>query len=129
MVVAERQNSIKSIQVIKGIYMSSYWIAFTIVDLLRAYLPCIATIWLIDVFNLEYGHVWKVIVLYPLAIIPFTYATSYLFRHSSTAQTFTLYVHFLLSGIAGMIVFALRMVQDTAVWGDRVMWFMRLVSP
>ena len=129
MVVGERQNSIKSIQVIKGIYMSSYWIAFTLVDLIRAYLPCLATIALIDLFNLEYGHVWKVIMLYPLAIIPFTYVTSYFFRHSATAQTFTLYVHFLLSGIAGMIVFALRMVQDTALWGDRAMWFMRLASP
>jgi hypothetical protein len=38
-------------------------------------------------------------------------------------------LHFLLSGIAGMIVFALRMVQDTALWGDRIMKVMRYVCP
>lgn len=34
-----------------------------------------------------------------------------------------------MSGIAEMIVFALRMVQDTAIYGDRAMWLMRLGSP
>jgi hypothetical protein len=28
-----------------------------------------------------------------------------------------------------MIVFALRMVEATALWGDRIMWIMRFVSP
>jgi len=128
-IVGERQKSIKSIQVVKGIYKTAYWLAFALVDLLRAYLPCLATIWLIEIFDLRYGHVWKVLAIFPLAILPFTYATSYIFTRESTAQTFTIYLHFLLSGIAGMIVFALRMVQDTALWGDRIMWIMRFLCP
>ena len=84
-IVGERQKSIKSIQVVKGIYKSAYWIAFALVDLVRAYLPCLVTIWLIDAFDLNYNHVWKVLALFPPAIVPFTYATSYIFSQESTA--------------------------------------------
>jgi hypothetical protein len=34
-----------------------------------------------------------------------------------------------MSGIGGMIVFALRMVEGTALWGDRIMWVMRFLNP
>jgi hypothetical protein len=34
-----------------------------------------------------------------------------------------------MSGIGGMIVFALRMVEGTALWGDRIMWIMRYLNP
>ena len=34
-----------------------------------------------------------------------------------------------MSGIAGMVIFALRFVEATAFWGDRIMWIVRFVSP
>jgi hypothetical protein len=71
----------------------------------------------------------KVLAVYPWGIVPYSYAMSNIFNRESTAQTFTIYWHFLISGIAGMIVFALRMVEATAFWGDRIMWIVRFVSP
>jgi hypothetical protein len=35
----------------------------------------------------------------------------------------------MLSGIAGMIIFALRMVEQTAFWGDKIMWIFRFICP
>jgi hypothetical protein len=68
-------------------------------------------------------------MLYPMAVIPFSYVMSHYFNRESTAQTFTIYLHFMLSGIAGMIIFALRMVEQTAFWGDKIMWIFRFICP
>lgn len=109
--------------------MGAYWLAYAVIDIARTYIPCLLTSWLIELFKLGYGDVWRVLFILPWALVPQTYVFSYLFSRESTAQTFTIYVNFVLSGIAGMIVFALRMVQDTAIYGDRFMWVMRFVSP
>jgi len=98
-------------------------------DLIIAYVPCFITIWAFDYFKLEYWMVWKTVLLYPLAAVPFSYTTSFIFDKESTAQTFTIYLNFLLSGIACMIVFALRMVEATCFWGDNVMWVLRFICP
>ena len=65
----------------------------------------------------------------PFALIPQTYVLQYYFDKEMNAQTFMIYLHFLLSGIAGMITFAIRMVQDIAIHGDRIMWICRFLSP
>ena len=98
-------------QVVSGAGLVPYWLSFFIFDIFLAYLPCTLITWLIEVFDLQYEHVWKALFLYPWAVIPFSYVASHTFNRESTAQTFTIYLHFLLSGIAGMIIFALRMVE------------------
>lgn len=84
-IVSERELGTKHNQVIKGINLSAYWIAFAIIDILRTYLPCYLTIYLINVFDLDLKEVWRVLILLPWALIPFTYATSYLFHNESYA--------------------------------------------
>ncbi|MFN9899913.1 MAG: hypothetical protein ACK55Z_14220, partial [bacterium] len=59
--------------------LSAYWIAFAITDILRTYLPCFLTIYLIQIFDLDLQEVWRVLILLPWSLIPFTYATSYIF--------------------------------------------------
>ena len=68
-------------------------------------------------------------MIFPWAIVPFSYCCSYIYTKESTAQTFTIYQNILLGSIGSIVVFALRMVEGTALWGDRVMWFMRYTSP
>lgn len=68
-------------------------------------------------------------MVYPWAIVPYSYCLSKCFTKESTAQTYTIYINILLGSIGSLVVFALRMVEGTALWGDRIMWVMRFVSP
>jgi hypothetical protein len=128
-IVAEKERGLYHMQIVSGVEKVAYYASFVILDLLFAYVPCVTTIYLLEWFKLYYEYTWRTFMLYPLAVIPFTYSSSFIFDKESTAQTFTIYLHFLLSGIACMIVFALRMVEATCIWGDRVMWIMRFINP
>jgi hypothetical protein len=109
-IVGEKENGLYHIQIVSGVEKAAYYGSFVLIDLVLSYVPVILTIYLFNHFNLDYWEAWKTLMLYPLAVIPFTYSTSFLFNKESTAQTFTIYLHFLLSAIASMVVFALRMV-------------------
>jgi hypothetical protein len=84
---------------------------------------------LIEAFDLKYENFHLLLMIYPWAIVPFAYCTSYIFNRESTAQTFSIYINFLMSGIASILVFACKMVASTALWGDRMMWIMRFITP
>lgn len=57
-------------------------------------------------------------ILYPIAVIPFTYATSFIFSSETVAQTFTIFIHFLFAGIGSLVVFILRIIDSTQQVGD-----------
>ena len=109
--------------------MKAYWFSFFLFDVLKAYLSCFLTWLLVIFFELEYDKFELVLISFPWAIVPFSYCCSYIYTKESTAQTFTIYQNILLGSIGSIVVFALRMVEGTALWGDRVMWIMRFTSP
>ena len=116
-------------QTVSGIEKVAYFGSFLLFDLVASYIPCLLTTPILEQFNLYYTQGWKTFLLYPLSVIPFTYATAFMYNIETTAQTWTIYLHFLFSSIACMIVFALRRVEATALAGDRAMWVMRFVCP
>jgi len=128
-VVGEKERGIYHIQVVSGLQKVSYYASFLVYDLVSAYVPCILTILLFRLFDLKYNYAYVTLLLYPLSIVPYTYAMSFFFSKESTAQTYAIYLNFLLSSIAELIVFALRQVEFTVFAGDYAMWVMRLVNP
>ncbi len=57
-------------------------------------------------------------LLFPPAIVPFTYVTSFLFRSDINAQIMTLFLHFVSGGLLVIIVFVLQYIPVTMKWGD-----------
>jgi ATP-binding cassette subfamily A (ABC1) protein 3 len=87
-IVLEKEKGLKHQQLISGMSLSAYWLTNLFFDLTRAYIISGSTIGLIVIFGLEKlanSDVYMVILLYPLAIIPFTYVSSALFTSSSAA--------------------------------------------
>lgn len=62
-------------------------------------------------------------MLYPLAIVPFTYITAFFFTSDTVAQIMTLFVHFLLGGIMPIVIFVLQNIPSTADLGDSMRWW------
>mmetsp|Transcript_14544 Transcript_14544/g.22592 ORF Transcript_14544/g.22592 Transcript_14544/m.22592 type:complete len:108 (+) Transcript_14544:3525-3848(+) len=81
-------------------------------------------------FNVKFGgFLVPVLLFFPGAIIPFSYVTSFIFSKEITSQTYSIYLNFLFSGVAGMIVFVLRMIKHTALTGDKIQWVFRILCP
>ena len=87
--------------------LSAYWIANMFSDILKAYIPVIATMIIALPFKLNYEGVWVIMLLFPIAIVPSTYVLSFVFKGDTTAQISIFFFHFLFGGIGGFVVFIL----------------------
>jgi ATP-binding cassette subfamily A (ABC1) protein 3 len=57
--------------------------------------------------------------MYPVGIVPFTYASSFLFTNDTVAQTVTIFLHFVVAGIGAIATFIMRCIDTTQLIGDR----------
>ena len=73
---------------------------------------------LIHLFEMDFPDAWAVLLEYPFAIVPFTYATSFIFERESTAQNCTVFAHLIIGSIFSSSVFILRTVKQTEELGD-----------
>ena len=72
-----------------------------------AYIPILLIIMLTFVFNKHYEGIWVLFLLFPPAIVPFTYVTSFFFKSDINAQICTLFLHFVTGGLLAIVVFSL----------------------
>ena len=127
-ILRERENQLKHQQLVSGMSLFGYWASNAISDILAAYVPIILIIILNTAFQLNNEYSWLFLMLYPLAIIPFTYMTSFIFEDDTTAQICTLFVHFLAGGVLMPVIFVLQLIPATAVAGD-ILRYVGLIFP
>ena len=84
-IVWERMSGIKHMQMISGLNRAAYWIANFIVDLVQMEAFTIISLTAFYFVNLKYSTSWIVFMLFPIASIPLTYVTSFLFQSESAA--------------------------------------------
>lgn len=53
-VVHEKENGLYHMQIVSGVNKLAYWTSFFIIDLIMAYVPCILTAILIELFEMKY---------------------------------------------------------------------------
>ena len=87
--------------------LPGYWCSNLAFDILMAYIPMALIILLMNIFNVHFEGTWVLFLLYPPAIVPFTYVTSFLFRSDINAQIMTLILHFTSGGLFVVVVFTL----------------------
>ena len=87
--------------------LPAYWISNIIADLIKVYIPVILIILLSKIFKVNYKDVWVLFLLLPLAIVPFTYTTSFLFKNDTTAQVITLFLNFFVCAVMGPVIYFL----------------------
>jgi len=102
--------------------LAGYWASNIIFDIIMAYIPILLIIMLTFVFNKNYEGVWLLFLLYPPAIVPFTYVTSFIFTSDINAQIMTLFLHFVSGGLLVIVVFVLQYLPVTMNAGDILRW-------
>jgi hypothetical protein len=84
-IVWERMSGIKHMQMISGLNRPAYWMANFIVDLIQVEVIVMISILAFYYANLKYSTCWIVYMMFPIAAIPLTYVTSFLFQSESAA--------------------------------------------
>lgn len=96
----------------------AYWCVNFTFDLFKTLLVSLTIYLLIKVYDLDFPDTWVLLLEYPFAIVPFTYATSFLFSKESTAQNCTIFIHLIFGSIASSSVFVMRLIRQTEDTGD-----------
>lgn len=78
-----------------------------IADLIKVYIPILLIVIISKIFDVNYKGVWVLFLLLPLALVPFTYITSFLFKSDTSAQIVTLFLNFFVCAVMGVVVFFL----------------------
>jgi ATP-binding cassette, subfamily A (ABC1), member 3 len=110
-IVSERTKNLKHMQLLNGMSLFAYWVSNMLFDMIKALIPCGIVIGLLSAFDFFYDDVWRVFLLYPVGIVPFTYVSSYVFNSDTVAQTVTIFFHFVLAGIGAIATLILRVIE------------------
>jgi ATP-binding cassette, subfamily A (ABC1), member 3 len=106
---------------------AAYWLGNMIVDLLKLEVLVIASLGLFWAYHLIGNNSVLLYFLFPFALIPFTYVTSFVFKSDSTAQTVTMFVHFWIIAVSGTIVYIVRATPSRELAGDILNFVMKAV--
>jgi len=126
-IIKEREQQLKHMQMISGVSLPAYWMSNMISDVVKTYIPIFIILILQYVFSSAYEGVWLLLLCYPIAIVPFTYVTSFFFTSDTVAQIITLFVHFLVGGILPIVIFVLQNIPNTANLGDSMRWWFTFI--
>lgn len=69
---------------------------------------------------------WRLFLLYPVGVIPFTYVSSFIFQSENVAQTVTIFVHFVFAGIGAIATYIMRIIASTMAIGDKLNWILKI---
>lgn len=98
----------------------AYWFVNILFDIFKTMIPVGASIALLEIFEVEFETVNVMFLLWPVAVIPFTYATSLIFTKDGNAQFATVFFHFVVMDIAPIAVAILRLIPSTQLTGDNL---------
>ncbi|KAL3659652.1 hypothetical protein V7S43_015327 [Phytophthora oleae] len=142
--VKEKQveHNSKHQQLVSGVSLPAFWLSNYIWDFSMYVFPCASALILINVFEVSaltgqdcdscssatFPAVILLFLLFGLAICPFTYCLSFLFKEHASAQMYTIVFNFAIGVILMITSFILDMVESTSD-ANSVLKFLWRFSP
>ncbi|OWY92568.1 ABCA1 lipid exporter, partial [Phytophthora megakarya] len=119
----QAEHNSKHQQLVSGVSLPAFWLSNYIWDLVMYIFPCVSALILINVFKISaltgqdcescssatFPAVILLFILFGLAICPFTYCLSFLFKEHASAQTFTIVLNFMI----GVVLMITSFILDT----------------
>ncbi|OMJ77796.1 hypothetical protein SteCoe_22546 [Stentor coeruleus] len=132
--VKENLEGIKFQHTISGCSLAWYWITNFFWEYVKYLLFMIGVIIIMFAFDVEIfispsENLIALIVtllLYGLAVIPFTYCTIYLFSSTSSAQVITLMFNFVMGSLLPVLMFILWSLDETRDFSRKSRWVFRV---
>ena len=132
-VVLEKQEdrNVKHLQFVSGVSISSYWLSLFVFDLCIYMVPLIGALILVSAFDIEsftanLDAVFVVLLGYGLAVIPFSYGLSFIFKKPTSALTWSILINCFTGLILMVTSFALELIEATQDIAPTVKFALRL---
>jgi ATP-binding cassette subfamily A (ABC1) protein 3 len=140
----QSEHNSKHQQLVSGVSLGAFWLSNYLWDLLMYVIPCVAAIVLIKAFDIStmtgssdctgctsatFPAVILLFILFGLAVCPFTYCLSYLFKEHASSQTYTVMINFVLGVVLMIISFILDLISDSSADVNSVLKFIWRLSP
>lgn len=84
-ILKEKEGKLKQMQIISGMSLPAYWLSNFVSDILKIYIPLVLIIFISMIFGSNYQGVAGMMMALPLALVPFTYVTSFWFSSEMPA--------------------------------------------
>ena len=62
-----------------------YWAANILADLVKSFIPILVILFASRIAGVWYEGMWLLMILYPIAVVPFSYVTSFMFTSDTVA--------------------------------------------
>ena len=128
LIIKERENNSKHLQIISGISLFSYWFNNYIFELLKYYIIggiCILLIYFYDYYK---RYLVFLYLLYGPAMVSFTYLFSFIFKSEDKGQTSILLINLLIGTLGGSAILIMRL-NDELVQKARVLAYIFRIIP
>ena len=127
-IIKERENNSKHLQIISGISLFSYWFNNYIFELIKYYI--IGGICILLIYYYEYykNYLYILYLEYGPAMVSFTYLFSFIFKSEDKGQTSVLLINLLIGALGGSAILIMRL-NDELVNKARVLAFIFRVIP
>ena len=121
-IVNERESKVKHQQLISGASMISYWLSNYLVDFVKSLIPIVFAIAMVFVFSVDLPFIWVHFLIFTIAIHPFTYATTFVFKKDTVAQMITMMMNIFLAGFLPIVILLLQAFKNVRDVGNALRW-------
>ena len=108
-IIREKENNSKHLQIISGISLLSYWVNNFIFELAKYYIVGAVCLILLEAFGFYEDYVAVLYVLYGPPMVAFTYIIGSLVKREGTGQVLVILINLVFGAIGGTAIFVMRM--------------------
>ena len=108
-IIKERENNSKYLQIISGISLFSYWVSNYIFELIKYYFIGGIGLFFIYLVNYYKKYLFILYLEYGPAMVSFTYLFSFIFKSEEKAQTSVLLINLLIGALGGSSILIMRL--------------------
>ena len=107
-IIKEKENNSKHLQIISGISLMSYWVNNFIFELVKYYIIGGICILFLYIFGFYEDYIYVLYLLYGPSMVSFTYIFSFIFKKEGLGQTMVILINLLIGALGGTAVFIMR---------------------
>ena len=107
-IIKEKENNSKHLQIISGISLMSYWVNNFIFELVKYYIIGGICILFLYIFGFYEDYIYVLYLLYGPSMVSFTYIFSFIFKKEGIGQTMVILINLLIGALGGTAVFIMR---------------------
>ena len=125
--IKEKENNSKHLQIISGISLMSYWVNNYIFELAKYYIIGGICILFLKIFDFYEDYVYILYLLYGPSMVSFTYLFSFIFKKEGTGQTMVIIINLIIGALGGTAVFIMRIYEKLVKYAKPIANVFRII--